>query len=94
MIKEFAFGLSNRHHFQEVSKMADWEGLDKDTFVSLYDYDEYVQEFIKTKGNLSGFDGLIYIPNEFVLDVDGKDFKEGKDKTTGLLIIVDAINDP
>ena len=94
MIKEFAFGLSNRHHFQEISKMADWEGLDKDTFVSLYDYDEYVIEYVKKKGSLSGFDGLTYIPNEFVLDVDGKDFKEAKDKTTGLLILLDDIDVP
>ena len=82
MIKEFAFGLSNRHHFQSVSKMADWEGLDKDTFISLYDYDEYIQEYCKKKGSLSGFDGLIYMPDEFILDIDGKDFKEAKFKVS------------
>ena len=45
MIKEFAFSISNRHHFQDNTKTADWMGLDTNTFVSLYDYDEYVIEY-------------------------------------------------
>ena len=43
MIKEFAFGTHNRHHFQDVNKAGEWEGVDSDTFVSLYDYDDYVK---------------------------------------------------
>ena len=34
MIKEFAFGTHNRHHFQDANKAGEWEGLDSDTFVS------------------------------------------------------------
>ena len=45
MIKEFAFGTSNRHHFQEASSIGNWQGIDNDTFCSLYDYDDYVKEF-------------------------------------------------
>ena len=73
MIKEFAFGVTNRHHFQDANKMGEWQGLDSDTFTSLYDYDEYVIDFYAKNNTLSGFDGLIYMPDEFILDVDGKD---------------------
>lgn len=45
MIKEFAFSISNRHHFQDASKASDWMGLQTNTFVSLYDYDDYVIEY-------------------------------------------------
>mgnify|MGYP005993893299 FL=1 len=71
MIKEFAFGLSNRCHFQEASKASEWMGLDRDTFISLYDYDEDVQKYVQKKGKLAGYTGLIYMPDEFILDVDG-----------------------
>ena len=37
----------------------------KDTFMSLYDYDDYVRDFVKRTGKLSGFDGKIFIPSEF-----------------------------
>ena len=94
MIKEFAFGLSNRHHFQEVEKMGDWTGLDKDTFTSLYDYDEYVIEFYAKNKTLSGFDGLIYIPDEFILDVDGPETEKAIQRTIGLLILLKDINVP
>ena len=47
-------------------------GLDRDTFVSLYDYDDYVVEYYTKNKSLSGFDGKIYeilvydlnVPNE------------------------------
>ena len=94
MIKEFAFGLSNRHHFQEVEKMGDWTGLDKDTFTSLYDYDEYVIEFYAKNKTLSGFDGLIYIPDEYILDVDGPETEKAIQRTIGLLILLKDINVP
>ena len=45
MIKEFALSLSNRHHFRESNKMSELEGTPQDTFMSLWDYDEYVIEY-------------------------------------------------
>ena len=45
MIKEFAFGLSNRHHFQDADDIEQWEGIENDTFCSLYDYDEDVKNY-------------------------------------------------
>ena len=67
MIKEFAFSIANRHHFQDASKACDWMGLDTDTFVSLYDYDDYVIEFYSRNKTLSGYDGPIYMPDERVI---------------------------
>ena len=45
MIKEFAFGLSKRHYFQDASELSSWQKLANDTYMSLYDYDEYVAEY-------------------------------------------------
>jgi len=85
MIKEFALSLSNRHHFRESNKMSELEGTPQDTFMSLWDYDEYVIEYYNKKKKLAGFDGLIYMPDELILDVDGKDLAQAKHKT--LLLI-------
>ena len=71
MIKEFAFSISNRHHFQDANAISDWQNIDEDTYCSLYNYDDYVKEFYGKNKSLSGYDGLIYMPNEFLLDVDG-----------------------
>ena len=92
MIKEFAFGLSNRCHFQESSKASEWMGLDRDTFVSLYDYDKDVVDYVQKKGKLAGYDGVIYMPDEFILDVDGTNILNAKDKLTGLMILLDELN--
>ena len=94
MIKEFAFGVTNRHHFQDANKMGEWQGLDSDTFTSLYDYDEYVIDFYAKNNTLSGFDGLIYMPDEFILDVDGKDIYNAQQKTIGLIILLNDLNVP
>ena len=91
MIKELAFGVSNRHHFQDSDKTNDWMGSDRDTFISLYDYDDYVIEYYTKHKSLSGFDGLIYMPEEFVLDIDGSTASQAKEKTKGLLIILDDL---
>ena len=42
MIKEFAFGTNNRHHFSDVNKLESYMNMAQDTFMSLYDYDEHV----------------------------------------------------
>tara|TARA_R100001594_G_scaffold38918_4_gene70422 strand:+ start:3769 stop:5562 length:1794 start_codon:yes stop_codon:yes gene_type:complete len=88
MIKEMAFSLSNRFNFVESSQVPQWYGTNKDTFMSLYDYDEYVKSFVKSNKKLSGFDGKIYIPAEFLLDIDGTDVDDARQKTIGLTLVL------
>ena len=78
MVKEMAFSISNRLHFVDAAQVPTWYGTNKDTFMSLYDYDDYVKEFVKRTGKLSGFDGKIYIPSEFLLDIDGETVNESQ----------------
>ena len=73
MIKEFAFGLSQRHYFQDAGDVCNWMNIDKDTYMSLYDFDDSITDYFSQNNTLSGFNGLVYIPDEFILDVDGKD---------------------
>ena len=61
MIREFAFGLSNRHHFFPSDNSVKWENVAKDTFLSLYGYDDSVIQYFEDKKTLSGYDGEIYI---------------------------------
>jgi len=89
MIKEYAFGLSNRHHFGDVSEMEKYAGMEQDTFMSLWDYDKHVIDFVKEKGTLSGYDGILYMPDEFILDVDGTNPGNAQDKAIGLTIMLD-----
>ena len=72
MIKEFALGLNKRHYFQPADNIDQWQGLNQDTFMSLYDYDDYIKDFFGKHNSLAGFDGLLYMPDEFILDVDLK----------------------
>jgi len=94
LIKEYALGVSNRHNFQSTTKIEDWMGTDSDTFMSLYDYDEYVVEFYAKNNSLSGYDGLIYMPDEFILDVDGENPLEASKKTKKLLKLLTKLNVP
>lgn len=89
MIKEYAFGLSNRHHFGDVHDMENYAGMAQDTFMSLWDYDKHVIDFVKKKETLSGYDGILYMPDEFILDVDGKNPENAQDKAIGLSIMLD-----
>jgi hypothetical protein len=88
MIREFAFSLHRRHYFQGSEEESDWQGLNSDTFMSLYEYDDYVKEFFASKNTLAGYDGQIYLPDEFILDVDGSNIDNAKDKTHGLLMFL------
>ena len=56
MIKEFAFSLSKRHYFQDASEESNWQNIDNDTFMSLYEYDDYVKEFFASRNTLAGYD--------------------------------------
>ena len=92
MIKEIAFGVSNRGNFQSKDEVWELEGTDTDLFVSLYDYDETVVAYYSKKGSLSGFDGDIFMPTEFILDVDGSSIRDARDKLIGLSNVLDDCN--
>ena len=94
MIKEYAFSLSNRHYFQDSGDIGNWTGLDSDTFMSLYEYDDNIKEYYSTNKKLSGFDGLIYMPDEFILDVDGKTITDAINKSKGLIILLKDLDVP
>ena len=94
MIKEFALGISNRHHFQSVDSVADWQNIDSDTYCSLYNYDDQVKEFYGKNKSLSGYDGIIYMPDEFLLDVDGENTLNAREKLADLLILLKQLDVP
>ena len=83
-----ALGLQNRHHFINIVKMSDWQNVPKDTYMSLYDYDEHVKKYFKDNGKLSGYDGLIYMPDEVLLDVDGSSPGQARNLTIGLTLLL------
>jgi hypothetical protein len=89
MIKEFAFGLSNRHHFMSSDDAGKWQNIAKDTFHSLWEYDNDVVEYVKKKNSLSGYDGNIYMPDEYLLDIDGNNPERARQKTMALVKILD-----
>ena len=94
MIREFAFGLSNRHHFFEANQSIKWQFTAKDAFLSLYEYDEDVKKYFEEEKTLAGYTGKIYLPKEFILDVDGTSIKEARDKTILLMKLLDTIKVP
>ena len=94
MIKEFALSLSNRHHFRESNKMSELEGTAQDTFMSLWEYDEYVIEYYNKNKKLAGFDGIIYMPDELILDIDGNNVEQAKWKTNSLIELLNNLNVP
>ena len=97
MIKEFAFGLSQRHYFQDANDVNNWMNIDKDTYMSLYDYDDEVKDYYAKNKTLSGFDGKLYMPDEFLLDVDGKnkeDLNNARNKTIKLIKILEDLGIP
>ena len=94
MIREFAFGLSNRHHFFEANQSIKWQFTAKDTFLSLYEYDEDVKEYFESEKTLAGYTGKIYLPKEFILDVDGTSIKEARDKSMLLMKLLNMIKVP
>ena len=88
--KEFAFSLTNRHHFFPPSKTSSFYNIASDTFMSLWDYDEDVVEYVRERKSLSGYRGVLYMPDEFILDVDGANLQHAKDLTLGLLQLLDV----
>ena len=94
MIKEYALSIVNRHHFRDSSDRSKWENISSDTYMSLWDYDEYVVEYFKKYSTLSGFDGIIYMPDEFILDIDGETPVKAQNKTIALTFLLDDLNIP
>ena len=94
MIREFAFGLSNRHYFQPSENTTKFQGMAKDTFVSLYAYDDNVNKYFKEHKTLAGYEGEIYMPDEYLLDVDGSSTEEAKEKTVKLLKLLANLKVP
>jgi hypothetical protein len=70
MYRELAHGVNNRHFFLRSPEVESWEGQESDTYISLWEYDESIIDFFRNTGSLRGFDGLIYMPDEFILDID------------------------
>ena len=94
MIKEFALGLANRHYFRDAADVSEFMNMDSDTFMSLYEYDDEIKShFSKTK-KLSGYSGNIYMPDEFILDVDGAAIEAAINKTKGLIILLNDLDIP
>ena len=94
MIREYAFGFADRHHFDTTDKASLWYYVARDTFVSLFGYDKDVVEYFKKHKSLSGFDGKIYMPDEFLLDVDGTDIATARMKTLSLGKLLEEKNVP
>ena len=89
ILKEYAFSLTNRHHFFPPSQISSFYNISSDTFMSLWDYDEEVVEHVKTKKTLSGYRGKLYMPDEFIFDVDGANIKQAKELTFALLNLLE-----
>ncbi len=94
MIREFAYGFSRRHHFQPSNKMQDWMYIAKDVFISLYAYDKDVIEYVQKHKRLSGYNGAIYMPKEYLLDVDGDSVDIAQKKTIDLCDLIQSLDIP
>ena len=94
MIREFAFGLGRRHYFEDASNIVNWMELHNDTYMSLYEYDDDVKDYFAKNQKLAGYDGNIYIPEEFILDVDGGNPDDAQKKAIGLKILLGDLDVP
>ena len=50
----------------QLSEVENWAGVAQDTFMSLWDYDGHVVDYVKEKKTLAGYDGILYMPDEFI----------------------------
>ena len=89
-----AFGVSDRCHLVDAQDASQWQRLNRDTFVSLYDYDEYIKEYVEKNKKMAGYDGLIYMPDEFILDVDGANTEQARLSAIGLSICLQDLMVP
>ena len=47
MIREYAFGFADRHHFDTTDKASLWYCVARDTFISLFGYDKDVVSYFQ-----------------------------------------------
>ena len=52
----------------------------------------HVIEYVKEKKSLSGYDGIMYMPDEFILDVDGSNPENALEKLQGLLLLLEDLD--
>ena len=71
MIREYAPSLNNRGHFLSEIEVFKMKG-GRDKFMSLFCYDEDVNKYVEKNGKIAGYDGIIYLAAEHILDVDGR----------------------
>ena len=94
MIREFALGLGRRHYFEASSNIVKWMELHSDTYMSLYEYDDDVKDYFAKNKKLAGYDGKVYIPEEFILDVDGANPEDAQKKAVGLKLLLNDLDVP
>jgi len=68
--------------------------LSSDTYMSLYEYDNDVKDYFAKNRKLAGYDGKIYIPEEFILDIDGGNPDDAQKKAIGLKILLGDLDVP
>ena len=90
MKREFALSLSNRHYFEDPGNIIKWTPLHYDTYMSLYEYDDCVVDYFAKNKKLAGYDGDIYIPEEFILDIDGANIDDAQNKAIKLKELLDS----
>ncbi len=93
MIREFAGSLGNRGHFLEEEEIFKMRG-GRDKFMSLFCYDDGVKEYVKEKGKIAGYNGMLYLAKEHILDVDGETFIEARDSASDLIELLKDLSIP
>ena len=93
MIREYAPSLNNRGHFLSEVEVFKMRG-GRDKFMSLFCYDEAVNQYVEKNGKIAGYDGIIYLAAEHILDVDGHSIDDAKEKAYKLILILEGLNVP
>ena len=93
MIREYAPSLNNRGHFLSEIEVFKMKG-GRDKFMSLFCYDEDVNKYVEKHGKIAGYDGIIYLAAEHILDVDGSSIQDAKEKAYKLILILEDLNVP
>ena len=92
LVKEIALGITNRHHFCPIVDLSKFYGISNNTFMSLWDYeDNEIKAHVKSKRSIAGYKGKIYMPDEFILDIDGANINNAKNMLLGLLNVLDEL---
>ena len=92
--REVSFGLYNRFNYMDENLVDRYQGSAQDMFVSLWLYDDYCHLYFKRTRTNAGYDGKLYFPERFILDVDGETPEKAQIKTKGLTIILDEAGVP